>query len=288
MRSGLDDAFMGPTALSDMAHWEPVSGGSSLHLHGADPDPYLDGSGYHTPIIKRPQSPFSFSEIADYQYQPRCGSSRSETEATESIALSDVSAGTAELGDEDGQNNKLKGTVWPGMALFDSATPEQKRKRNQRKDNSVLEQMIITSQAVTATECIWSPEWGLQRARDIYASPSIEGSPEVTPTRKRKSRPRRQTPTKSDAALSAKGEEPDIPKKKRTRRAVLADVTNVRLTRAAAKNADAARSAEGRKKAAAQLPTCLAWKKSRSPWTTRMAMTSSEIHPSSTQVSPPG
>ncbi|KAL9111289.1 MAG: hypothetical protein Q9187_007935, partial [Circinaria calcarea] len=41
---------------------------------------------------------------------------------------------------------KLKGVLWPGMDMFDSASPDAKRRRNQKKDGSILEQMRMTSE----------------------------------------------------------------------------------------------------------------------------------------------
>lgn len=73
---------------------------------------------------------------------------------------------------------KLKGTVWPGMGIFDAATSEQKRKRNQKKDSSVLQSMITTSRSVLHDKFVWDEDFaGVPRVRDIYASPSIDGSP---------------------------------------------------------------------------------------------------------------
>lgn len=63
------------------------------------------------------------------------------------------------------------------MDWFDAATDDMRRKRNQKKDCSVLEGMKHTSQVVEATEFVWTPGGDFQRTRDIFASPSIEGSP---------------------------------------------------------------------------------------------------------------
>jgi len=72
---------------------------------------------------------------------------------------------------------KLKGVKWPGMDLFDSATLEMKRIRNQRKDVSVLEQMKETSMAVKPNEYVYSLDGEFQKVRDIFAPPSCETSP---------------------------------------------------------------------------------------------------------------
>lgn len=72
---------------------------------------------------------------------------------------------------------KLKGVKWPGMDLFDSATPEMKRVRNQRKDVSVLEQMKETSMAVRPTEYVYNIDGDFQKVRDIFGPLSCETSP---------------------------------------------------------------------------------------------------------------
>lgn len=51
---------------------------------------------------------------------------------------------------------KLKGMQWPSMALFDAATEELKRKRNQRKDVSVVEMLERNAAQVQPTETVHS------------------------------------------------------------------------------------------------------------------------------------
>jgi hypothetical protein len=63
------------------------------------------------------------------------------------------------------------------MGLFDSADEVQKRMRNQRKADSVLKQMEEASSGIEPNEFVWAENGELQRMRDIYATPSIEGSP---------------------------------------------------------------------------------------------------------------
>jgi hypothetical protein len=78
--------------------------------------------------------------------------------------------------DADGDGSKLKGVFWPGMNLFDSATTEMKRMRNQRKDGTILAQMKSTSLGVEPNEYIYTIEGEFQRVRDIFDS-STESSP---------------------------------------------------------------------------------------------------------------
>ncbi|KAJ4370521.1 hypothetical protein N0V83_005042 [Neocucurbitaria cava] len=70
------------------------------------------------------------------------------------------------------ESTKLKGVYWPGMDIFDSATPEMRRKRNQKKDSSVVEQLELNSQEVEATELIFTPHGSFKRQRRISCSDS--------------------------------------------------------------------------------------------------------------------
>ena len=62
---------------------------------------------------------------------------------------------------------KLKGPQWPGMALFDSASPETQRKRNQKKDVIVLGQMQKDSLDIEQVEKIYFPDGSLKKERRI-------------------------------------------------------------------------------------------------------------------------
>ena len=62
---------------------------------------------------------------------------------------------------------RLKGILWPGMDLFDAATEQMRRKRNQKKDASVLKQMEKASEDVEPTEMVFSPFGTLRRERFI-------------------------------------------------------------------------------------------------------------------------
>lgn len=68
------------------------------------------------------------------------------------------------------ESTKLKGVYWPGMDIFDSATPEMRRKRNQKKDSSVVEQLELNSQEVEPTELIFTPTGSFKRQRRISSS----------------------------------------------------------------------------------------------------------------------
>lgn len=64
--------------------------------------------------------------------------------------------------------SKLKGILWPGMDLFDSATGEMRRQRNQKKDDSVLQKMQENSTKVVADEWIFSADGNFDRKRNMY------------------------------------------------------------------------------------------------------------------------
>ncbi len=106
------------------------------------------------------------------------------------------------------EGTKLKGVFWPGMDIFDSATPEMRRKRNQKKDGSILEKMMISAAEVEPTELVFTAEGNLKKQRRI--SGMVEDSSpvkEVTPKPKR----RRSNPKKS-TLTEISGNLPRIPR----------------------------------------------------------------------------
>ena len=72
---------------------------------------------------------------------------------------------TGEVDDDD--TSKLKGIVWPGMGLFDAATPELKKKRNQKKDVSVNDRLAAMSEVIQKEEMVFSPAGSLRKVRPI-------------------------------------------------------------------------------------------------------------------------
>lgn len=93
--------------------------------------------------------------------------------AAGSCAIEDEPAGAADPMAVS-ESTKLKGVYWPGMDIFDSATPEMRRKRNQKKDSSVVEQLELNSREVEATELIFTPQGSFKRQRRISCSESDE------------------------------------------------------------------------------------------------------------------
>lgn len=74
----------------------------------------------------------------------------------------------------------LKGVKWPGMSLFDSASLEAQRLRNQKKDGSILELMEHNSIVVEQMERIYWPDGSLKQKRLITGN--VESSPLKEPT----------------------------------------------------------------------------------------------------------
>ena len=72
---------------------------------------------------------------------------------------------------------KLKGVLWPGMSLFDSATPTARRKRNQKKDASILEQLECNSMDVEPTEMVWFADGILKKQKRISGMVDSSSSP---------------------------------------------------------------------------------------------------------------
>lgn len=95
------------------------------------------------------------------------------------------------------EHSKLKGTVWPGMDLFDAASDEMKKKRNQKKDGSVVRRMERLAALVEPTEVIFSPGGNIRKARHIDdledASSLIDGESPI-PKVKQVRAPRKRHP----------------------------------------------------------------------------------------------
>lgn len=88
-----------------------------------------------------------------------------------------VKTETSHFGDideDDDDTSKLKGIVWPGMGLFDAATPELKKKRNQKKDISVSDRLANMSEGIQKEELIFSPSGSLCKKRIISGQPQPE------------------------------------------------------------------------------------------------------------------
>lgn len=116
----------------------------------------------------------------------------------------DQSWGYADDNEDDKEKvdemTRLKGVLWPGMDIFDSATEQMRRKRNQKKDGSILKMMEKASEDIEPTELVFSPTGILRKQRVI--SGNIEDSSPLkgeTPIPKRRAvRPKRGPLSQSD------------------------------------------------------------------------------------------
>lgn len=72
----------------------------------------------------------------------------------------------------------LKGIFHTGMGIFDAATPEMKRIRNQRKHPSVLNNMALVSKSIGMTEQVWNESMTkVEHERNVYDTPTDLSSP---------------------------------------------------------------------------------------------------------------
>lgn len=92
---------------------------------------------------------------------------RSPSDTTFELAYPNPSADIGAAILDTPETSKPKGVLWPGMHLFDAATTEMRRRRNQKKDGSALMQMEKTSKNVYPTEVIYSEEWTAVKHRPI-------------------------------------------------------------------------------------------------------------------------
>lgn len=141
----------------------------------------------------RPKTPASRSSGHTYSSNAQTPS----VNGNSSLSFADSSGGSAHYGaspaptlhtlgrpsqpqeSHEGNNGmpKLKGVCWPGMDMFDSASQEMKRKRNQRKDKSVIDQMAAFSATISRDEYVYNLNFELERIRDVYDPPSVPNSP---------------------------------------------------------------------------------------------------------------
>lgn len=72
----------------------------------------------------------------------------------------------------------LKGVIHEGMGMFDAATPEMKRVRNQRKHPSVIDKMMLVSESISMTEQVWNESMTkIEHERSVYDTPTDLSSP---------------------------------------------------------------------------------------------------------------
>ncbi|TVY17172.1 hypothetical protein LARI1_G004571 [Lachnellula arida] len=164
---------------------------------------------YDTPTVRRRVPNFADSEspmgeVLDpkYAYPAYCFIGQISRSTTKKKSKN---------GDKIPDSAQLKGALWPGMDLFDSATPEMKRMRNQRKDSNVMRQMKAKSAEIEPAEISYFPDGEFRASRDIFGPLSDVESPVKDPTPKRQRRTRK--PTFSDVSINAPRLRASRPKK---------------------------------------------------------------------------
>ncbi|KAL2885513.1 hypothetical protein HOO65_080463 [Ceratocystis lukuohia] len=80
-------------------------------------------------------------------------------------------------GVKDREPPQLKGLCLPGIGIWDSATPSQRRYRNQRKGNEAVKRIEQLASMVKTTEEVWNLAMQKERERHIYDIPSSPNSP---------------------------------------------------------------------------------------------------------------
>ncbi|RDW64743.1 hypothetical protein BP6252_10394 [Coleophoma cylindrospora] len=168
----------------------PTSANASFSSPGHDLQDFAGaGAMYETPTLRRRIPNFS----------------RRETPHNDALDPKFETPWKADMGNENvdrslPESAKLKGVFWPGMDLFDSATPEMKRMRNQKKNGSVLESMIATSVRIEPLEVSYTPGGDFRTARNIFGPLSTETSPNKIPFLSPKKRRTRRAPLKQVSA----------------------------------------------------------------------------------------
>lgn len=98
----------------------------------------------------------------------------------------------SEIDLEPSEAAKLKGVFWPGMDIFDAAPLATRKKRNQKKDISVLAHLEQNSLRVQPNEVVYTPRGAHSKLRtitgrvDFDSSPSRLLDPTPSPPTKRK------------------------------------------------------------------------------------------------------
>ena len=168
--------------LSDLTNWDMGDGANKSESTDAVVDrvesPLLGNTTYPDPLTLTGSFPFQRAST------PTSTSNGPNTINTSPSQCSQHSQQTIETC--SAHIIKLKGPQWPGMALFDSASPEAQRMRNQKKKHSTLEQMEYASSLVQPIERIYFSEGTLKLERPITGN--VESSPLMEPTPKPKRR----------------------------------------------------------------------------------------------------
>ena len=120
---------------------------------------------------------------------PKASNSDSSVNISEELVFDEQDLGVGE--DQISESTKLKGICWPGMAIFDSANPDARRMRNQKKDGSILEQMQQNAAVVEPIELIFHVGGDLKKQQVITGQPNSSPIKESPKPKVRRSKPKR-------------------------------------------------------------------------------------------------
>jgi hypothetical protein len=205
LRNNLLDPQLGPKIKTEpntrpstpgyIPSYDPMDGqrGYTAPMHGWGSIPYAMSPSQGATSASWASDADDDDDTSSYGYAPIRGSRRrkmSEENTSWHGSMSGSLPGSAHPGeDPDGVDvpndiARLKGDIWPGMDIFDSATLEMRRKRNQKKATSVIIQLQATSEMVTPTELIFDNLGQFKKERVISGEPNEADSPlrgETTP-----------------------------------------------------------------------------------------------------------
>ena len=115
-----------------------------------------------------------------------------EDDMRQSNASNDIKDEISKRTKSASQSPVLRGVKWPGMSIFDSANVEAQRLRNQKKTDSVVEQMEHNSTIVEQTERIYWPDGSLKMQRlitgEVESSPPRDLTPPPRPSKRRRTK----------------------------------------------------------------------------------------------------
>ncbi|PGH27891.1 hypothetical protein AJ80_00441 [Polytolypa hystricis UAMH7299] len=191
---------LSPPSIPQPQSWQPEAQSRrylpsrAAKTNGWKVEPQDDSDDEETsPLVRRKMGLLDRARASNPYRRPRCPVTPDPfvDNPGPDYALDDDEEG--EVGAGGGEMTKLKGVLWPGMDIFDSATEQMRRKRNQKKDGSILKQMEKTSENVEPTEMVFSPGGTLRKERLISGmvddSSPLQGE---TPIPKRRAtRPKR-------------------------------------------------------------------------------------------------
>ena len=174
---------------------EPLQHRTQKKRGGIDNGGDLHERHEHSPVEMAYPDPSTLSDASHLRvFQPSSAGSERNLQYTAPAGEAGRYTPTIDEA-EPVQSPVLKGIQWPGMNIFDSASPEAQRKRNQKKTNSIMVQMELNSSAVEPLERIFWPEGDLKKER------VITGMVESSPMKEESPRPRRRRHAPSRTVL---------------------------------------------------------------------------------------